>query len=206
MKQLMPAVALNISGLAVAAWGVLMLVGIYAPIRSLSDGAIAAIGLSVLGLSTLWLVLMALRNWSKPVKPEVAVPVANPNAVPLPNSARLFLAIKGITEEATELIEKRRHLHYLNMQQWHRDHREETAAEIAATKRYRDARNHLDLERLAAPTPFWTPVDNFCALLERSLNDEIYSPPGDRVVHEAIGRYSQFTIQQIKDISAGVAA
>ena len=203
MKQLIPAVTLNLSGLAIAVWGVMMLVGIYAPIRSMADGTVAAIGLGVLAVSTVWLVLATLRSLPKRTLPEPELPVENPNAVPLPNGNRLFIAIKELTEEAGELIEKRRHLHYLDMQQWHREHRDETNAEIEATKRYRDSRNSLDLERLAAPTQFWSPVDNFCALVERSVNDEVYSPPGDRVVHDALSRYSQYTIQQIKDISAG---
>ena len=50
MKQLIPAVTLNLSGLAIAVWGVMMLVGIYAPIRSMADGTVAAIGLGVLAV------------------------------------------------------------------------------------------------------------------------------------------------------------
>ncbi|MFQ6026010.1 MAG: hypothetical protein ACE5Q6_00690 [Dehalococcoidia bacterium] len=204
MKQLLPALALNILGLAVTGWGVAMLVGIYAPIRSLSDGTIAAAGLAVLGLSTLWLLLLLAISWKGRPKPEeIGLPAEDPPAIPLPNSNQLFMAIRGLTEDATELIEKRREIHYLNMQQWHREHREETAAEIEATKRYRDSKNTLDLERLAAPTQFWTAVDNLCALVDRSLNDEVYSAPGDRVVHDAISRYSQYTIQQLQDISSG---
>jgi len=206
MKQLLPALGLNILGLAVTAWSVGMLVNFYPPLIGVAEGAVAAVGLAVLSLSTLWLlalpVMHLVQERSNSKLPEM--PEESPNAIPLANSAQLFMAIKGLTDDTIGLIEKRREVHYLNMQQWHRDHREETAAEIEATKRFRGSKNSLDLERLAAPTPFWPTLDNFRALVDRSLSDEVYSAPGDRIVHDAINRYSKHTIQQLQDISSGV--
>jgi hypothetical protein len=206
MKQLLAALGLNILGLAVTAWGVGMLVNFYPPLIGVAEGALVAVGLAVSGITVLWLLALSVerllreRSDSKPVE----LPEESPAAILLPNSAQLFLAIKGLTNDTIGLIEKRREIHYLNMQQWHRDHRAETAAEIEATKRFRGSKNSLDLERLAAPTPFWPTVDNFRALVDRSLSDEVYSAPGDRIVHDAINRYSKHTIQQLQDISSGV--
>ena len=205
MKQLLPTLGLNVLGLTVTAWGVGMLVNFYRPLIGVAEGAIVAVGLAVLGLSTLWLLLLSAKSLRGSSKPErIEILEEQPPAIPLPNSAQLFMAIRGLTDDSIGLIEKRREIHYLNMQQWHRDHRKETAEEIEATKRYRGSKNTLDLERLAAPTPFWPTLDNFYTLVDRSLNDAIYSAPGDRVVHDAINRYSQHAIQQLQDISSGV--
>jgi hypothetical protein len=120
---------------------------------------------------------------------------------PLPNRERLIKAMEGLQDEALDLIERRREIHHLNIHQWHYAHREETASEIEANKRYRYAKNTLELERLSTPTQFWVPLDNFCGVVEQSLAREVYAPPTDQGVYQTMERLRQLTLQQIDAIA-----
>jgi hypothetical protein len=161
-------------------------------------------GLGVIALSTVWMVALllvgAVQRKFASAGPELVQ--AAPHH-PLPNRERLVRAMEDLQEEALDLIERRREIHHLNMHQWHYAHREETASEIEANKRYRQAKNFLELERLATPTQFWVPLDNFCGVVEQCLTREVYAPPPptDHGVYQTIQRLRQLTLQQIDTIA-----
>ncbi len=196
MKQIWPVAVLNAAGLGAASWGITMLMGIYPLFIPPVENAIAFGGIALSALSTMGLIFQSTLSGKHGLKHQPSISSEPSTAFPISNQTQLLMAVQNLTEETQNLIEKRREIYYLNTQRWHQPHKEETVAEIEATKRYRGAKNSLDLERLASPTQFWSPVDNFCAVIEKGVTDEVYSAPGDRVVHEAISEFSQRRLQQ----------
>jgi hypothetical protein len=199
------AVIFNLIGLAMAGWGVSMLLGVYPRFQPVMVATITSSGLGVIALSTVWLIALWLfgvvqRKLARNT-PELVEAATNH---PLPNREQLIRAMENLQEEALDLIERRREIHHLNIHQWHYAHREETASEIEANKRYRQAKNALELERLATPTQFWVPLDNFCGAVEQSLAREVYAPPTDQGVYHTIARLRQLTLQQIDAIATSV--
>lgn len=198
------AVILNLVGLAMTGWGVSMLLGAYPRFQPVVVVTITSGGLGMIALSTVWLI--ALWIWGA-VQRKLAR--NSPGLVeastthPLPNWEQLTRVMEDLQEEALDLIERRREIHHLNIHQWHYAHREETASEIEANKRYRQAKNSLELERLATPTQFWVPLDNFCGVVEQSLTREVYAPPTDQGVYHTFERLRQLTLQQLDAIASG---
>jgi len=196
------AVILNLIGLAMTGWGVSMLLGVYPRFQPVVVATITSGGLGVIALSTVWMLALLLMG---AVQKKLARPgpelVQAATAHPLPNRERLVKVMEDLQEEALDLIERRREIHHLNVHQWHYAHREETASEIEANKRYRHAKNALELERLATSTQFWVPLDNFCGAIEQCLAREVYAPPTDQGVYQTIQRLRQLTLQQIDTIA-----
>jgi hypothetical protein len=198
------AVIFNLVGLVMVGWGAAMLLGVYPLFQPVVVAAITYSGLGMITLSTVWLIALLLldtvqRKFARKV-PELAEAATSH---PLPNWKQLMRAMDDLQEEALDLIERRREIHHLNIHQWHYAHREETASEIEANKRYRQAKNALELERLATPTQFWVPLDNFCSAVEHSLAREVYAPPTDQGVYQTFERLRQLTLQQMDTIATG---
>jgi hypothetical protein len=198
------AVIFNLIGLAMTGWGISMLLEVYPRFQPVVVTAITSSGLGMIALSTVWLaalwLLAAIKRKLAGDAPEL---VEATTTYPLPNWKQLMQAMENLQEEALDLIERRREIHHLNIHQWHYAHREETASEIEANKRYRQAKNALELERLATPTQFWVPLDNFCGIVEQSLAREVYAPPTDQGVYQTIERLRQLTLQQMDTIATG---
>jgi hypothetical protein len=125
--------------------------------------------------------------------------------VPLRHQDQLVSAMQELRDSALDLIERRREIHHLNTHQWTYAHRDETSQEIAANKRYRQARSNLEVHRLSLPTEFWGPVDSFCDTIDASLSREIYSEPKDRQVYDSFLHLWHTTMRQINDIVSGRA-
>ncbi|MDA0733276.1 MAG: hypothetical protein O2909_04520 [Chloroflexi bacterium] len=209
MIQLRLVVALNTVGLALAIWGVTMLLGTHNPFLPIVEAIVTVIGLVVASIGTGWMtVLLLIGNTreqrtsatdSIPVRPATA-------ASPVPRRDRLLKAMEELQDSALDLIERRRELHHMNLRQWHNEHRDETAGEIEATKRYRLAKTNLEMYRPSLPAEFWSPVDSFAQAIEESISREAYSTPNDKGVYEALNRNWHRALQGINDISFGVPA
>jgi hypothetical protein len=196
------ALIFNLIGLAMAGWGVSMLLGAYPRFQPVVAASITSGGLGVITLSTVWMIVLLIWGVAQRKLTSKGPELVEAATVhPLPNRERLIKAMEGLQDEALDLIERRREIHHLNIHQWHYAHREETASEIEANKRYRHAKNTLELERLSTPTQFWVPLDNFCGVVEQSLAREVYAPPTDQGVYQTMERLRQLTLQQIDAIA-----
>ena len=205
MSQITLAAALNFLGLAMAAWGVSTLLGAPSPFEPVAVTALSTGGLGLILVSTLLLVGLMLSSGNRKdrsselddIRSEAVTPV------PLRHQDQLVNAMQELRDSALDLIERRREVHHLNIHRWHYAHRDETALEIAAHKRYRQAKSALELHRLTLPTEFWVPVDRFCDAIDLSLSRDVYSPPKDRQVYDNFVRIWQSTMRQINDIVSG---
>jgi hypothetical protein len=208
MAQITFVIALNVVGLTIAAWGVSMFVGTSSSLGPVEVTVLTSGGLALVALGTLflaWSVFFA-DNYTKRVREVDEVGTSRVSPVPLRGREQLLQAMEELQEAALKLIERRREIHHLNVHQWHYAHRDETSQEIAAAKRYRQAKSGLELHRLSLPTQFWMTVDTFCDVIDQSISHEIYSPPNDKRVYEVLNRHWQATVRQINDIALGTPA
>jgi hypothetical protein len=206
MTQITLFAVFNVAGLALAAWGVTMLLGTHSPFGPVAAITLTSAGLGLVMLSTVLLVasVLAAINWRSRTGKSPESEAEPPFPTNLPHRDQLLAAMESVYHAALDLIERRREIHHLNIHQWHYAHREETAREIAAGKRYRQAKNSLELHRLSLPTQFWTPVDSFCNAIELCMSKEVYSPPNDQQVKETFNRLWHATLRQINDLAFGV--
>lgn len=205
MIQLTLVVALNALGLGLAMWGVTMLLGTHNPFLPIIEVTITIFGLFVAAAGTGWMAVLLIIGSTRGLRTAETYefpgrPVA---ASPIPHRDRLLMAMQELNDSALDLIERRRELHQMNLRQWHNEHREETAGEIEATKRYRLARTNLELYRHILPAQFWPPVDIFIEAIELSITREAYSTPNDKGVYELLKRNWHQATQGIRDISLG---
>jgi hypothetical protein len=207
-------VILNCIGLAVAVWGVTMLMDTH-PL--FIPSAVNSITLAGLGL-----ILIATTLQAKHTFPEfslTALPLMALSYIPKVRLARknkahsfeldsepedtkpeyyhLWDALDELSSSASELIEKKREVYHLNVHQWHNEHKEETQSEIFAAKRYRSAKSTVLQEKSLAPSQFSIPIDSFCEALEDCLSQDIYSSPGDPHVKHKINELLGSTNNQI---------
>jgi hypothetical protein len=205
MSQITLAAALNFLGLAMAAWGVSMLLGVPSTFEPLAITALTTGGLGLILVSTLLLVGLVLSSSSRDNRSREPDGIQGGAAKPVPlrHQDQLVNAMEELRDSALDLIERRREIHHLNIHRWHYAHRDETSQEIAAHKRYRQAKSALELHRLSLPTEFWVPVDNFCDAIDLSLSRDVYSPPKDRQVYDNFVRLWHSTMRQINETVSG---
>lgn len=208
MIQLTLVVALNALGLGLATWGVTMMLGTHNPFLPIVEAIIIISGLSVAAAGTGWMAVLLIIGSTRGLRTAGTYesPVRPAAASPIPHRDRLLKAMQELHDSALDLIERRRELHQMNLRQWHNEHREETAGEIEATKRYRLARTNLELYRQILPGQFWPPVDTFIEAIESSISREAYSIPNDKGVYELLKRNWHQATQGIRDISLGQPA
>jgi len=207
MIQLRLVVALNALGLGLATWGVTMLLGTHNPFLPVVEALVTSSGLGVVAGGTVWIAVLLLIEGTRGRRTSEVdrVPVRSAAAINLdPYRDRVSIAMKDLQDSALDLIERRRELYHLNLHQWHNEHRDETAGEIEATKRYRLAKTDLELYRLSLPTKFWSPVDSFAEEVEQSISREAYSAPNDKGVYESLNRNWHNAMQEINDVSLGL--
>ena len=196
-------VILNCIGLAVAVWGVTMLMDNHPLFIPSAVNSITLAGLSLILIATTLQAkhtfpefsLTALPLMALTYIPKVRLPRKNKASIHELNSEpedskpeyyHLWDALDELSSAAGELIEKKRELYHLNVHQWHSDHKEETQSEIFANKRYRRAKSTVFQEKSLAPSQFSIPIDSFCEALEDCLSEDIYSSPGDPHVKDKI--------------------
>ena len=204
MRRLAPIVILNLTGLVLFGWGLAMAIGLYPIFQPSTVAAILLFGLLLIAGSTAWVAVLMLRsNKSKVV--GVGTDRSNMTPAPnvLPNREQLLRAIDHLHELALIVIELRREIYRLNTQESYYVHRQETAAELEATKQYREAKTILERELAAVPEQVWLPIDNFCVAIEQSLTQAAYSLPGDWGVHASLSHHRELTIQQIERTASG---
>jgi hypothetical protein len=208
MIQLTLVVALNALGLMLATWGVTMVLGTHHPFLPIVEAIITVFGLVVAAAGTGWMAVLLIIGGTRGQRtaPINHFPDRTARASPIPHGDRLLMAMEELHDSALDLIERRRELHQMNLRQWHNEHREETAGEIEATKRYRLARTNLELYRRIVPAHIWSPVDGFVETIEASIIQEAYSIPNDKAVYESLKRNWRQAIQGIKDVSLGQPA
>jgi len=207
MIQLRLVVALNALGLGLATWGVTMLLGTHNPFLPIVEAFVTVSGLGVVAGGTGWIAVLLLLEGPRGRRTSEVDRVAVRSAAAInldPYRDRLSIAMKELQDSALDLIERRRELHHLNLHQWHNEHRDETAGEIEATKRYRLAKTDLELYRLSLPTKFWSPVDSFAEAAEQSISREVYTTPNDKGVYESLNRNWHNAMQEINDVSSGL--
>jgi hypothetical protein len=154
-----------------------------------------------------WIAVLLLIEGTRGRRTSEAdrIPVRSAAAINLDlHRDRLSIVMKELQHSALDLIERRRELHHLNLHQWHNEHRDETAGEIEATKRYRQAKTDLEIYRLLLPTKFWSSVDSFAEAVEQSISLEVYSEPNDKGVYESLTRNWHNAMQEINDVSLGL--
>jgi hypothetical protein len=161
-------------------------------------------GLLLSAAGSFWLVALLVRDEMTVAEVE---PVTEP-PTPMPitavvNGPQLVNSLLSFQDRALDLIERRRMIHHLNVRQSHYVHQRETDEEIEATKRYREARNDLDYQRLNSPTQFWGSIDSFRQAVEERVSGEVYSAPSDQEVHLTIVRHQQRVMEEINQIAAG---
>ena len=61
----------------------------------------------------------------------------------------------------------------------------------------------LDYRRLESPTLSWRSIDSFKEAVEKSISQEVYSPPSDQQVHNSINQQRLRTLEEIDSIAAG---
>ncbi len=204
MRRMAPIVILNLTGLVLFGWGLAMAIGLYPIFQPSTVAAILLFGLLLIAGSTAWVAVLMLRsNKSKVV--DVGTDGSNMIPAPnvLPNREQLLRAIDHLHEMALIVIELRREIYRLNTQESYYVHRQETAAEIEATKQYREAKTILERELAAVPDQVWLPIDNFCVAIEQSLTKAAYSLPGDWGVHASLSHHRELTVQQIERTASG---
>ena len=203
MIRIASVIGLNVLGMAVATWGLTMLLGTHTPFVPVAVTAITSSGLGLIAVSTALLVESVLVGGNRPGSSRQIeeLPPETPAPTPVHNRSRLAESMEDLHRATLDLVERKREVYYLNLHQWHHDHREETSAEIDANKRYRHAKNALELERLSLPTQFWMPVDGFCEALEDTLAREVYSPPKDKRVYESMNRLWHSTLRELNDVA-----
>jgi hypothetical protein len=203
MAQITMFTIFNVVGLALATWGVLVLMGTHTPFGPVAAITMTSGGLGLVMLSTVLLVasVAAALNWRIRSNKASQLEDEPPYPAYLPQRDQLVAVMENVHYAALELIERRREIHHLNTHQWHYAHREETAREIAAAKQYRQAKSSLELHRLSLPTQFWAPVDNYCEAIEQTMAQEVYSPPNDRQVGETFNRLWHSAMRQINDLA-----
>jgi len=208
MFQITLAAALNFLGLAMAALGVSMLLGTPSRFEPVATTVLTTGGLGLILVSTLLLVglMLSASNQEERSREPDAKQGATVTPVPLRHQDQLVNVMQELRDSALDLIERRREIHHLNIHRWHYAHRDETSQEIAAHKRYRQAKSALELHRLSLPTEFWVPVDNFCDVIDLSLSRDVYSPPKDRQIYDNFIRIWQSTMRQINEIVSGSPA
>jgi hypothetical protein len=202
MIQLTLVVALNVLGLSVAIWGVSMLLGTHHPFPPVVEAVITLIGLVAVAAGTGWMAVLVIIGSTRSQR-TADIPVRPAAVKPAPHRDRLLKAMEELHDSALDLIERRRELHQMNLRQWHSEHREETAGEIEATKRYRLAKTNLELYRQTLPAHFRLPVDRFVEAVAGSISREAYSTPNDRGVYELLKHNWRQATQGISDISFG---
>ena len=167
-------------------------------------GVLLGGGLISIAAGTLWLAALLVRGEmiggenSKAAEPLTAMPFPS-----IANGRQLVTSLQNFQDRALDLIERRRLIHHLNTRQSHYVHQRETDEEIEANKRYREARNDLDYQRLTSPTQFWGSIDSFREAVEERVLHEVYSPPSDREVYGSILRYQRRALEEINKIAAG---
>lgn len=204
MNQIFSMVGLNSVGLALATWGVTMLIGTHHPFLPVVEVILTSTGLGLILSGTGWLTILMLVGGSRQRREtdfESAPARATTPTTSAPRRDKLAAAMEDLQRSALSLIERRRELHHLNVHQWHRPHSEETSVEIEANKQYRQAKSNLELHRLSLPTKFWGPVDSFAESIEGRLSQEAFSPPNDKQVHEDFNQSWHAAIQEINDIN-----
>ena len=207
MIQLTLVVALNAIGLVLATWGVTMLLGTHNPFLPMVEAIITVIGLTVATAGTGWMAALLIIGSTRRLRSAGTNNIAarpTPATRPVPHRDRLLKAMEELHNSALDLIERRRELHQMNLRQWHNEHREETAGEIEATKRYRLARTNLEPYRQVLPAHYRSPVDRFAEAIEASIPREAYSTPNDKGVYESLNRNWHQAMQGINDISTGM--
>jgi hypothetical protein len=207
-------VILNTIGLVVAVWGVIMLMDNHPIFIPTVVNSITLTGLGFILVAT---VLHAKHTF--PQFSLVSLPLIALTYIPKVKLSRknkhsshgvylepedskseysnLWDALDELSSSARELIEKKRELYYLNVHQWHNEHKEETQSEIFAAKRYRSAKSTILQEKSLAPSQFLIPINSFCDALEDCLSEDIYSSPGDRHVKDKINDLLGSTNNQI---------
>ncbi|HZA23604.1 MAG TPA: hypothetical protein VFA32_13560 [Dehalococcoidia bacterium] len=205
MSQITLAAALNFLGLAMVALGVSMLLVAPSLVEPVAVAALTTGGVGLILLSTLLLVGLMLSSSNREERSWETDDAQSATAIPVPlrHQDQLINAMEELRDSALDLIERRREIHHLNIHRWHYAHRDETSQEIAAHKRYRQAKSALDLHRLSLPTEFWVPVDNFCDAIDLSLSRDVYSAPKDRQVYDNFVRLWHSTMRQINEIVSG---
>ena len=204
MNQIFSVVGLNSVGLALATWGVTMLIGTHHPFLPVVEVILASVGLGMIGIGTGWLTILMFvgsNRQERETDVEGNPTRATTPTTPVPRRDKLVAAMEDLQRSALSLIERRRELHHLNVHQWHRPHSEETSMEIEANKKYRQAKSNLELYRLSLPTKFWGPVDSFAESIEARLSKEAYSPPKDQQVHEDFNQRWHAAMQELNDIT-----
>jgi len=190
-------VILNSIGLAVAVWGVTMLMDSHPLFIPSAVNSITLAGLGLILIATTLQAKHTFPEFSLTALPLMALsyipkvrlaPRKNKTdgfeldsepEDPKPEYDHLWDALDELSSSASELIEKKRQVYHLNVHQWHNDHKEETQSEIFAAKRYRSAKSTVLQEKSLAPSQFSIPIDSFCEALEDCLSEDIYSAPGD---------------------------
>ncbi len=161
-------------------------------------------GLLLNAVGALWLVVLLVRGEMIGAEVEaVTEPATTMPITAIANGQELMNSLLNFQDRALDLIERRRMLHHLNTRQSHYVHQRETDEEIEANKRYREARNDLDYQRLNSPTQFWGSIDTFKGAVEERVAGEVYSAPSDQEVHQSIARHQQRMMEEINQIAAG---
>ena len=204
MNQIFSVVGLNSVGLALATWGVTMLIGTHHPFLPIVEVILTSVGLGMIAIGTGWLTFLMFVGASRQAQETdlEGVPTRTTTpTTPVPRRDKLAAAMEDLQRSALSLIERRRELHHLNVHQWHHAHPEETSMEIEANKQYRKAKSNLEFYRQSLPTKFWGPVDSFAGSIEERLSREAYSPPKDKQVHEDFNQSWHAAMQELNDIT-----
>src|SRR5688572_13815710 len=112
------ALIFNLIGLAMAGWGVSMLLGAYPRFQPVVAASITSGGLGVIALSTVWMIVLLIWGVAQRKLTSKGPELVEAATVhPLPNRERLIKAMEGLQDEALDLIERRREIHHLNIHQ-----------------------------------------------------------------------------------------
>lgn len=202
LNQIQRIVILSTAGLVLSGVGFALLMA--AVVGPWVAAVLLGGGLLSIAAGTLWLAALLVRGetthgGAKPAaEPPTAMSIAS-----IANGQQLVASLQNFQDRALDLIERRRLIHHLNTRQSHYVHKRETDEEIEANKRYREAGNDLDYQRLTSPTQFWASIDSFRQAVSERVLHEVYSPPSDQEVYDIIGQHQQRALEEINSIAAG---
>ena len=194
MNTVRNSVILNVVGLVFAVSGSIIFIVAFP--GHLLPTVMTAGGLLLISGSSLLLIVTMARNRIKGGVPESVA------KIPPTNQEQLATALQNLQDRAIDLIERRRWIHYLNTRQSNYVHSRETNEEVEAIKMYREAKDELDYRRLESPTLSWRSIDSFKEAVEKSILQEVYSPPSDQQVHNSINQQRLRTLEEIDSIAA----
>jgi len=201
MKKLRSSLGLNVLGLVLSGLGFALLIAAFPGSGRLISAALLGGGLLLIAASTLLLVVMLAGSQMTGGEPRSSMEEARlPGSIT--NRDQLATALQNLQDRTLDLIERRRWIHYLNTRQSNYVHPRETNEEIEATKRYREAKDHLEYQRLMSPTLCWDSIDSFKGAVERGILNEVYSAPSDREVYDSINQERLRTLVEINKIDA----